>query len=130
MASIQNFYTGVSTVDGIQSLYNTDLVNQDLLNNINTRKGERLMDANYGSIIWDLLFELKSPTVVSEIQNDLTNIVNNDPRVNLVTLEIAEQQYGYTAFLTLYYVHTKTTGQLAIEFNQATTQAGQNNTGS
>jgi phage baseplate assembly protein W len=123
-------YSGLSTVNGVQNLYNIDLVNQDLLNNINTRKGERLMQPEYGSIVWDLLFELKSPSIISQIQADLTNIINAEPRVSLQQMEIAEQENGYVAFITLYYVNFKTTAQLQVDFNQSTAQAGQNTTGS
>jgi len=112
-------YTGFSTVNGYQTLYNIDIVNQDLLNNFYTRRGERPMDPNYGSIIPDLLFENKSATIVSTIQNDITNIIANDPRVQLQTMEIAEQENGYVIFLSLYYIHTKTIGALRVEFNNS-----------
>ena len=34
-----------------------ELVKRDLMNNLNVRKGERLMRPNFGCVIWDMLFE-------------------------------------------------------------------------
>ena len=49
---------GLSTVDKVRAPYtlvDSALVKRDLLNTFYTKKGERLMRPNYGSIIWDLL---------------------------------------------------------------------------
>lgn len=123
-------YIGMSTVNKVGPLYNISLINQDLLNHIHTRKGEKLMDPEYGSIVWDLLFENKSPSIISQIQADLTTIIGQEPRVKLQQMEIAEQEHGYVAIITLEYVTFKTVGQLKVDFNQQISTAGQNNTGS
>ena len=52
------FYKGFSTVDDTTTnvkLYDYELIKQDILNQFNTRKGERLMNPNFGSIVWDLI---------------------------------------------------------------------------
>ena len=50
-------YKGFSTVAGVKSnqLYDLDIIKQDLINHFYTRKGERVMNPDFGSIIWDLL---------------------------------------------------------------------------
>lgn len=123
-------FIGYSAIQGLGPIYDIELVNQDLLNQIYTRKGEKVMDPEFGSIIWDLLFETKSPSIVADIQADLTRIVNSDPRVTLQTINIIEQDYGYTGLIILYYNQFATAGQLQVDFNAATQTAGQNNTGS
>ena len=35
----------------------TCAVKRDSMNNLNVRKGERLMRSNFGCVIWDMLFE-------------------------------------------------------------------------
>ena len=40
-----------------QRLYDIELAKQDLLNEIYTRKGERVMEPEFGSIVWELLFD-------------------------------------------------------------------------
>ena len=130
MASNSTTFIGYSLIQGLGPLYNIEIVNQDLLNQINTRKGEKVMDPEFGCIVWDLLFEVKSPSIISDIQNDLTRIVNSDPRVTLQKIDIIEQDYGYVGLITLYYNQFATSRQLKVNFNSATQNAGGNNTGS
>src|SRR5574343_344166 len=105
-------FSGFSTVQGLGTIFDIELVKQDLLNQINTSKGERLMNPEFGCIVWDLLFELKSPTIVSEIQDDLIRIINSEPRVQLQNLQILEQDHGYIGVINLYFVQFKTADTL------------------
>lgn len=88
------------------------------------------MDPEFGSIIWDLLFEVKSPSTISDIQSDLTTIINSDPRVVLQQIDVVEQPYGYVGIVTLWYNQFATAGQLQVAFNTEVQTAGQNSTGS
>jgi phage baseplate assembly protein W len=65
-------------------LTDKDLVVEDLMNHIMTRKGERVMLPNYGSIIHDMIFEpLTSETT------ELIEVSDSDHTVNaIVRLEI------------------------------------------
>ena len=60
MARLTSTFRGYSSV-GTSFLspvrYDLDLARQDLLNHFNTRKGERIMLPEFGSIVWDMLFE-------------------------------------------------------------------------
>ena len=122
-------FEGFSSVNGLQTLYDINLINQDILNNINTRRGERVMAPEYGSIIWDLLFENKSPLIISQIQDDLIQIVANEPRVQLMQIQILEQEHGYIGVVDLYYTNLKTADQLKIDFNANLTSANIMTTG-
>ena len=122
-------FEGFSSVNGLQTLYDINLINQDILNNINTRRGERVMAPEYCSIIWDLLFENKSPLIISQIQDDLIQIVANEPRVQLMQIQILEQEHGYIGVVDLYYTNLKTADQLKIDFNANLTSANIMTTG-
>ena len=52
-------YKGFSTINRNKKFRATDveLVKQDLINHFSVRKGEKLMQPNFGTIIWDMLFE-------------------------------------------------------------------------
>jgi phage baseplate assembly protein W len=52
-------YRGISTIQRAKkfSLTDFDLVKQDLINHFHIRKGQKLMDPNFGTIIWDMLYE-------------------------------------------------------------------------
>lgn len=83
-------YRGFSSVTntGINTgLFNIELVQQDLLNQFNTRLGERRMRPNYGSVIHDLLFDLSDSRTESLIVQDAERIISEDPRVTLLSIE-------------------------------------------
>ena len=85
-------YRGFSSVanTGINTgLFDIDLVQQDLLNQFNTRLGERRMRPNYGSVIHDLLFDLSDSRTEALIVQDAERIILGDPRVRLLTMESA-----------------------------------------
>ena len=72
-------FRGFSTVDNIRapySLYDDDLVKRDLLNEFQTRKGERLMRPDFGSIIHDLLMEPEDTFTETEIEDDIRRIID------------------------------------------------------
>lgn len=75
-------------------VYDNNAIKIDLLNEINTIKGDRIMLPEYGSIIWNLLFEDFNPTVSSKIQQDLYNICSKHlVNVNNITvIENIEKQ--------------------------------------
>lgn len=128
MSNIPTF-SGFSTLQGLGTIFDIELVKQDLLNQINTRKGERLMDPEFGCIVWDLLFELKSPSIITEIQEDLTRIISSEPRVLLRQIQILEQEHGYLGIIDLYFVQFKTADTLTVQFNQKIAGSGETQVG-
>lgn len=111
-------FTGFASMVSSKKLYDTDLIKQDLLNHFYTRKGERIMDPEFGTIIWDLLFELKTETTVSEIESDVIRIIATDRRVRLDQLEIIEQEHGYLVYCLLYFNELDIVDEFRVEFNQ------------
>ena len=89
-------FTGFSTKNKKainHRLFDKDLVIEDLMNHIMTRKGERVMMPTYGSIVHDMIFEPLTPDVKGLIRQDLTEIINEDPRVNLESIIIDESEH-------------------------------------
>jgi hypothetical protein len=58
-----------------------ELVKQDLLNHISTKIRERRMEPAFGTRIPLLPFEPMDDNTLFTIEEDLTNVVNYDPRV-------------------------------------------------
>ena len=115
------FYMGFSTVnnsDPGNRLYDFDLVKQDLINHFNTRKGERAMNPNFGSIIWDLLMEPLTDQTRIAIQDDITSICNADPRIHPTEIQITEYDSGYLLELTLILSATNQSANLTLAFDQ------------
>ncbi len=121
------FYKGFSTVDENSTnvkLYDYELIKQDILNQFNTRKGERLMNPAFGSIIWDLIYEPLTPNVKQQISSDIDRILNSDPRVIPTMVNIIEQDYGFLVEITLAYKGTDVSDSMILSFDKRVGLAG------
>lgn len=83
-------YSSIGTTFLNPVLYDLALAKQDLLNHFNTRKGERIMMPDFGSVVWDMLFEPLDNYTISIIDADVRSIIKNDPRWLLQSVEISE----------------------------------------
>ena len=110
------------TVGKTVVLYDVELVKQDLINHFNTRKGERVMDVDYGFIGWDLLFELDRPGNAQLLEADARNIVSQDPRLQLLSINVNSVEYGYQVDMVLKYVHLETIEDLSLVFDNRSQQ--------
>ena len=95
-ANITTFtYKGFNSTDTLNNFkaYDIDLVKQDLINHFYIRKGEKLMNPDFGTIIWDILFEPFTEEVKRLITKDVEAIINYDPRiaVNGVIIDSTDQ---------------------------------------
>ena len=79
-------FTSVATPGIDTAVFDLDLVKQDILNHFNTRIGERVGRPNFGSIIWDLLFDPGDPRTETLVIQDAQRIIGMDPRVTLLEL--------------------------------------------
>lgn len=102
------------------TLTDIELVKQDLLNTIYTRRGERRMNPMEGSILWDLVFEPLSDETLSLAVDDLTRIVNAERRVQLVDVSIDEKPYGFTIGLELNFLPYDIVDTLKADFDRNT----------
>ena len=97
-------YKGFNSNNSAQGfkLYDLDLVKQDLINHFYIRKGEKLENPNFGTIIWDVLFEQFTEEVKTLIAQDVEDIINYDPRivVNSVLVDSTEQGIRIEADIT------------------------------
>ena len=72
------FYKGFSTVGRDKKFRLTDfeLVKQDLMNHFQIRKGEKLMNPNFGTIIWNVLYDPFTESLRSAIAADVKAIAS------------------------------------------------------
>jgi phage baseplate assembly protein W len=116
-------FKGFSTVNKQHTdwrLYDIDLAKQDLLNEIYTRKGERLMSPSFGYIVWDLLFDPLTEEVKSALEDDTIRIVSKDPRFQLLQILVTDSpdESRIELNLRLYYVPTASETELAASFSR------------
>lgn len=99
-------------------LYDVDLVKQDLINHFYIRKGEKLENPEFGTIIWDMLFENFTEDVKTMIAKDVEDIINYDPRivVNEVLIDSTDQGIRIQADIT--YVPFNINERMTFEFDK------------
>lgn len=99
-------------------LYDIDLVKQDLINHFYIRKGEKLENPEFGTVIWDMLFENFTEEVKTIIAKDVEDIVNYDPRlvVNEVVVDSTDQGIRIQADLT--YIPFNVNERMTFDFDK------------
>lgn len=114
-------YSSVGTTFLSSVRYDLDLAKQDLLNNFNTRKGERVMMPTFGSIVWEMLFEPLDERTINLIENDVRTIISNDPRWILESVQVSEGPNALNIEVIVTYVPSSETVTLPLTYNKGTT---------
>jgi len=125
---IPQMYKGFSTINGSAtnfSLYDLELVKQDIINHFYTRQGERLMQPTFGTIIWDLLFEPLTPQLIQLITQNVNQIVNFDPRVKASDVIITPYETGLRIECVLTYLPYNISESMKLTFDQSNTLLAQ-----
>jgi phage baseplate assembly protein W len=114
-------YVGFSTVNrdfDSNTLYDYELARTDLLNAFYIKKGEKLENPDYGTIIHDTLFEPFTGEISKAIEEDVIEIVGKDPRWVLDTLRIDQAEYGLNLQIEITYIPYNINESLLLSFNQ------------
>jgi len=111
-------FKGYSSKTSVRKLQDIDLAKQDLINHFNTKKGERLMDPTFGSVIWSLMFEPYNEVTENAVKDDCIDIVNQDPRWQLNNVETYSNQNAISVKLNLTYNPTDQQDVLELNFDQ------------
>ena len=99
-------------------LYDIELVKRDLMNNFYIRKGEKLENPNFGTIIWDMLFENFTSEVRRLITEDVEQIINYDPRVKVNTLTIDSTDQGIRIQADVVYLPFNINERMTFDFDK------------
>ncbi len=114
-------FRGFNSVDKISpmtEIFDIELVKRDLLNHFHTVRGERVMRPNFGSIIWDLLFEPFDETVREEVVADVETIIGFDSRVTLQQIDVVEFEHGLRVNVAVIYHPLEAIGLFEIDFDR------------
>jgi phage baseplate assembly protein W len=115
----QSVYKGFSTISASRNfrLTDFDLIKQDIINHFNIRKGEKLMNPNFGTIIWNVLFEPFTEELKSVIVSDIKAIASYDPRVSFDNIIVTEYDQGIQIEVQLRYIPTNQINTMLLNFN-------------
>lgn len=111
-------YKGFSSYSASGTLYDMELAKADLMNHFMTRKGERVMAPEFGSIIWDVLFDPLTPELIQLINEDVLTIIKSDPRFRLQDINVSEIESGLILSVDVYYYPKDIIDTLTITFDK------------
>jgi phage baseplate assembly protein W len=119
--SQQSFtYKGFSSkeTNNTFKLNDIDLVKQDLINHFYIRKGEKLMNPDFGTVIWDLLFEPFTEEVKQLITKDVEQIINYDPRIAINGVVIDSTDMGIRIEADITYLPFNINERMTFDFDK------------
>ncbi len=125
-ASIGDQNQGAFTYKGFSSketsknykLYDIDLVKQDLMNHFYIRKGEKLENPEFGTVIWDMLFEQFTEDVKNIIAKDVEEIINYDPRLVVNEVQIDSTDQGIRIQADITYIPFNISERMTFDFDK------------
>lgn len=125
-ASVGNVGATAFTYKGFNSketktgfkLYDIDLVKQDLMNHFYIRKGEKLENPDFGTVIWDLLFEQFTSEVKEMIAKDVETIINYDPRISVNSVSVDSTDQGIRIEAELVYLPFNVSERMTFDFDK------------
>jgi phage baseplate assembly protein W len=102
-------------------LYDFALIKQDLINRLSVRKGERVENPEFGTIIYDVLFEPLTDIVKEAVAEDITANLNADPRLETEEIVVSEFEHGIAVQATIRYVPYNIVEKLTFSFDENST---------
>lgn len=114
------YFVGFNTVDQPNppySLTNIDLVKRDINNEFATPMGSRVMLPNFGSRIPLYLFDPFDEYTKNLIIEDAVRVVGNDPRVELVTIDVYQEDQALNIIMVLNFKPESITDSMFVTFS-------------
>ena len=99
-------------------LYDFEVAKQDLINRLSVRKGERVENPEFGTIIYDAIFEPFTEALKDAIVDDVTANLNADPRISTEEILVSEADKGIAIQATIKYVPLNITEKLRFNFDE------------
>lgn len=111
-------FSSVGRSTGTQVLEDKELARRDLLNHFYTRKGERLGNPEFGSILPELIFEPLDQRTFDLADNDIREIIGHDPRWELIDYDIDPNNNNLTVSVNLRYVPDLSLEELLLTYTE------------
>ena len=83
-------FIGFNTINQFKKFTLTDfpLIKQDLLNAFNIRHGELPGRPEYGTLLWNFLFENQVEELQNNIVDEIQRVAGGDPRVYISGIQV------------------------------------------
>jgi len=119
-------YKGFNTVNnnfGGVKITDTELIKRDLLNHFAIRKGEKLMNGNFGTSLRDLIMDPLTEETKAIVIQEVNTVIETDPRVRAEGITLDEYENGLQIEMTLRYVLDNQTENLVVRFDRPDREA-------
>jgi phage baseplate assembly protein W len=114
------YFQGFNTIDQPLPPYNLNniaLIKRDLENTFATPIGTRVMLPNFGTRIYNFLFEPFDEDTKNAIIEDAVRIIQTEPRVELVTIDVFQEDQALTISMILLFKPESITDNLFVSFS-------------
>ena len=99
-------------------IYDFECVKQNLINRLSVRKGERVENPEFGTIIYDCLFEPFTEVLKDQITEDITANLNADPRLSTDDIAVTEEDHGISIQASITFVPLNITEKMRFSFDE------------
>lgn len=100
------------------TLLDAELVKRDLLNGLNIRQGQLPGRPQYGTLLWDNLFENQSSELIAAMEKEVQRVAGYDPRIQIISTQVFPQENGILVQIELAIVPSTDAQQLSVFFDQ------------
>jgi|SRR6056300_281058 len=114
-------YRGLSTVNpssNTTALYDLALIKQDIINHLHIRQGEKLENPEFGTIVWDLLHEPLTDQLKDLLIENVQQVINYDPRVNVDQVIIETYETGIQIECEITYLEYNVVESMRFAFDE------------
>ena len=113
-------YYGFNTINQDKKfrLVDYELVKRDVLNSLLIKQGEKPGRPDYGTSIWNIIFEPMTDGVVKDIEQELRRTIQQDPRIKIERVTAFPQENGVLIELDITVLPTTEVQRLTLFFDQ------------
>lgn len=114
------YFVGFNTVDQPSPPYNLnniELVKRDINNQFATPLGSRVMLPNFGTRIYDYLFDPFDEYTKDAIIADAVNVIQSEPRVQLISIDVNQEDQALNIIMVLLFKPESITDNLFVSFS-------------
>jgi phage baseplate assembly protein W len=112
-------FIGFNTQGQFKKFTLTDfaLIKRDLLNAFNIRQGQLPGRPDYGTVLWDFLFENQVEELQNSIEQEVQRVAGGDPRIFVSDIQAYPEQNGILIELQLQIVASTDAERLSVFFD-------------
>ena len=114
------YFVGFNTVGQPSPPYNLnniELIKRDIENTFATPLGSRVMLPNFGTRIYDYLFDPFDEYTKQAIISDAVNVIQSEPRVDLVSIDVNQEDQALNVIMVLLFKPESVTDNLIVTFS-------------